>query len=155
MQDEALFQCGTSREIPPFLLSLEGVLNTFDATQEVCPSPLERNTNVPTTTQEEPRFSLLISRGGSISLLHRERNPSIPVPPQDEAISNRKSSRTPRVMPQFQKTPMSQSTPDIPDSPAQTRLSPRDMTQNTMARVTALWPLKRQPHIPMSTRQEA
>ena len=40
-------------------------------------------------------------------------------------------------MPPFQKTPMSQCTPDTPDSPSLTRLSPRVATHNTMARVTA------------------
>ena len=34
-KDEALFRCGISREIPPSLLSLERVLDTLDATQEV------------------------------------------------------------------------------------------------------------------------
>ena len=33
--DEALFGSGISREIPPYLLSLERVLDTLDATQEV------------------------------------------------------------------------------------------------------------------------
>ena len=50
------------------------------------PSPLERNTKGPATTQEEPWFSLFISRWGSISLLrwkailafssHLKRRPS-------------------------------------------------------------------------------
>ena len=31
-KDEALFRCGISREIPPSLLSLERVLDTFYAT---------------------------------------------------------------------------------------------------------------------------
>ena len=34
-QDVALFGCGVSTEIPPTLLSLERVLDTLDATQEV------------------------------------------------------------------------------------------------------------------------
>ena len=62
---------------------------------------------------------------------------------------------TPGVVPPFQKTPMSQSTPNKPDSPALTGLSPRVSTQNTVARVTALWHLERKSQIPMSTRQEA
>ena len=57
-------------------------------------------------------------------------------------------------MPPFQKTPMSQSTPDTPDTPALTRLSPRVSTHNTMAGVTALLHLERKPKIPMSTRQK-
>ena len=35
MRDEALFHCGVWREIPQSLLSLEMVLDTMDATQEV------------------------------------------------------------------------------------------------------------------------
>ena len=35
MRDRTLFHCGVSREIPPSLLSLERVLDTLDATQEV------------------------------------------------------------------------------------------------------------------------
>ena len=34
-RDEALFHCGVSRETPPFLVSLEGVLETLDAPLEV------------------------------------------------------------------------------------------------------------------------
>ena len=44
---------------------------------------------------------------------------------------------------------MSQSTPDTPDSPALTRQSPRESTQNTMSGVTALWHLERKPLVPM------
>ena len=51
--------------------------------------------------------------------------------------------------------PMSQSTPDTPDSPALTRLSPCVSTHDTMARVTALGHLERKTHNPMSTRQQA
>ena len=51
--------------------------------------------------------------------------------------------------------PMSQSTPDTPDSPALTRLSPCVSTHDTMARVTALGHLKRKTQNPMSTRQQA
>ena len=35
MRDEAFFCCGITREIPPSLLSLERVLDTLEATQEV------------------------------------------------------------------------------------------------------------------------
>ena len=65
-----------------------------------------------------------------------------------------KLERNSSSFPTIQKEPMSQPTPDKPDSPALTRLSPRKSTQNTLARVTALWPLKREPQIPMSTRPE-
>ena len=46
-------------------------------------------------------------------------------------------------MPQYQKTPKSQSIPDKPDSPALTRLSLQLSTQNAMSGVTALWHLER------------
>ena len=49
----------------------------------------------------------------------------------------------------FKRPPMSQCTPDTPESPEMTRWSSRGPTQNTMAGVTALWRLKRKPHIPM------
>ena len=35
MRDEALFHCRVSRKVPLSLLSLERVLDTFEATQEV------------------------------------------------------------------------------------------------------------------------
>ena len=43
----------------------------------------------------------------------------------------------------IQKTLMSQSIPDTPDSPALTQWSPQGSTQNTMAGVTTLWHLKK------------
>ena len=115
------------------------------------PSPLESYPECPATTPEEPSFSLLISTWGSISLLCRERNPGNPIAPQGEVVSTRNSRETPGVVPPFQKTPMSQSSPDTPDSPALTRLSRWISTQNMMAGVTALCHLGRKPQIPMST----
>ena len=49
----------------------------------------------------------------------------------------------------FKRPPMSQHTPDTPDSPALTRPSRQGPTQNTMAGVTALWHHDRKPPIPM------
>ena len=49
----------------------------------------------------------------------------------------------------FKRPPMSQCTPDTPESPELTRWSSRGPTQNTMAGVTALWRLERKPPIPM------
>ena len=60
-----------------------------------------------------------------------------------------------RVLPPFQKTLISQCTPDTPDSHALTRRSPPGSTENTMAGMTALWHLERKPPIPVSTCQEA
>ena len=61
-------------------------------------------TEGPTTTQEEPLFSLLISRRASTSLLHGERNPGVPVAPEEEAVTTLHSRGTPGVMPPFHKT---------------------------------------------------
>ena len=69
MLAEALFRCSISREIPPSLLSPESVLDTLEA------------------TQEDPQFSLLIPRGGSISLFCQGGNPGVPVTSQEEAVS--------------------------------------------------------------------
>ena len=123
-RDEALFCCGVSKEIPHSHFSLERILTPLRQLKKFPDIAVsnERNTEGPATTQEEPRFCLLILRGGSISLLRRERYPSVPVAPQGEAVSNGNSRGTPGVVPQFQKTLMSQFTPDNPDSPALTRL---------------------------------
>ena len=48
-------------------------------------------------------------------------------------------------MPKFQKTPMSRSTPENPESPALTQLSLQVLTQNTMSGVRALLHLERKP----------
>ena len=90
-------------------------LAKFEATQEVPRHPLlhSRGTsNGPTTTQEEPRFSLLIPRGGSVSMLRRGGNPGVPFTPQ-----RRRSSLDARVELQgfchhFKKPSMSQCIPD-------------------------------------------
>ena len=93
---------------------------------------LEMRVPFPTSSGKESWHTRCTSRGGALNLLV-ERNSG--------------------VVPPFQKTPMSQSSPDTPDSPALTRLSRRISTQNMMAIVTALWHLKRKPQIPMATRQ--
>ena len=74
--------------------------------------------------QEESRFSLLISRWGSISLLRWERNPGIRITPQEEAVSTWNLRGTTGVVPQFRKTSKFQSTPDTTDSHGPIRLSP-------------------------------
>ena len=48
-------------------------------------SPLERNTENPATSQEEPRCTCLKARRESIALLPLERNADIPVAPREEA----------------------------------------------------------------------
>ena len=87
----------------------------------------------PSSSGKESWLSRRTSRGGSLNL---------------KAERNSKGRAT------IPKTPVSQSTPDI-DSPVMTQLSPRVLTHNTMACVTALWQLETKLQIPMSTRQEA
>ena len=127
-RDEALFRCNFSREIPGFLMSLESVLDTLEATQEVHQHTCldARGTpRVQAQLKKSPVFLLLISRRRSISLLCRERIPGIPITPQGEAVSTLTSSGTPGVLPQFHKTLISQSTPYIPGSHGMTRRSHR------------------------------
>ena len=64
MPDEALFCYSISREIPPSLLSLKGYLTPFMQLKKFpdIPPALKRNNEFLATTQEEPHFSLLISR---------------------------------------------------------------------------------------------
>ena len=108
-------------------------------------SARDRNTEGPATSPEEPPFSLLILRGRSVSLLHWGGNPGVP--------SRHKRKRSPLDAREelqaschhFKRTPMSQCTPDTPDSPALTRWSPGGAPQNTTAGVTALFPLKGKP----------
>ena len=110
---------------------------------------LERKSEGPTTTQEEPRISLLIPRGGSVTLFVGEGITAFP--------SHLKRRRSPREARKelkvschhFKRPLMSQHTPDTPDSPALTRRSHQGPTQNTMAGVTALWRHDRKPPIPM------
>ena len=78
MWDEALSLCEVARESPPSFLSLKRFLDTLDATQEVppkYPSPLEWNTKFPATTQEKPRFALLILTWGSAGSQHGRSHP--------------------------------------------------------------------------------
>ena len=86
-QDEALSRYSVSIEFPRFVLKVETVLGTLDATHKV-----PRHTGL---TREEHRGSwhhfigapspLLISTGGSIPLLCLDGVPDLPIAPQDEA----------------------------------------------------------------------
>ena len=80
------------------------------------PPHLEMRVHFPASLGKESQLSRHNSRGSGLNL---------------------KMRGTPGAVPPFQKSPMSQCTPDIPDSPALTGLSPRGSTQNMMARVTA------------------
>ena len=140
-RDDALFPSGVSREISPSLLSLEKVLDTLEATQEVpdilvatrvehrgshhnsgkapgFPLHLEMRVLFPASSGKESRCSRRTSRGGSVNMtLERKSRGCGTIP----------------------KTLMSQSTAGTTDSPALSRTSPRGPTQNTMAGMTALW----------------
>ena len=121
--------------------------------------------DIPVSTRKEHRGSRHNSRRAPVFPSHPERRVHFPASSGKESLNSHRTSRgsglnltlerTPGVLPPFQTTPMSQCTPDTPDSPALTRQSLRGSTHNTMAGVTALWHLERKPPIPMSTQQEA
>ena len=121
-RDETVFCCGVWREIPASLLSLERVLDILEATLEdprlsrlhlnrtprvppqikkipgFPPHP-ERRVHFPASLGKDSRFSLGTSRGGELNLT-LERNS--------------------RVGATISKDPMSQCTPQTPDSPTLT-----------------------------------
>ena len=106
-QDEALSRDGVSREVPRAVLKFETVLGSLDATHKV-----PRHTGLP---REEHRGSrhhfiwapapLLISTGGSISLVCLEGVPNLPVAPQDEASLKKKFETWPCGWCHFLKDP--------------------------------------------------
>ena len=97
MRDEDFFHCNVSSEIPPSLLSLERVLDTLDATQEV-PRHTRLHSRgsmkVPHTSRGAP-FPPPSSRWGILSLFRRERIPGVPVASQENALSTGKARWTP------------------------------------------------------------
>ena len=129
---EALFCCGIKRYIQPSLLSLERVLDTLEATQEV--------PDISLFTREEHQGSHHNSRRAPFFPPHLEMRVPFPASSGKESHQSRRTSRggglnlkverNSRVVPPFQKTPMPKSTPDTPDSPALTRLSPRVLSPN-------------------------
>ena len=131
--------CGISREIPPSLLALKGSFTPL--------MHLKNFHDIPLSIREEYRGYRHNSRSAPYFPPHLEMrvhfpassswNPAVLVEPQEEAVSTWKRRWTPGVVPPFQKIPMSQSTPDTPDSSALTRLSPWVSTHNTVASVTA------------------
>lgn len=115
-RDETLFCCDVSRVISPSLLSFKKVLDTLDATQEV-----------PRLTRLHPRGTLRSRHNSRRALVSppperrvhfpyflRERNPAFPS--HLRRWSQLTSRGTPGEEPPFQKTAMSQCTPDKPDS---------------------------------------
>ena len=139
-------------------MNTEIFLDTIEATQEVpghhrlplrgTPKVLpqvKKSPSSPSSSREEVPFPCFVWEGFSAFLSHLKRRQSTLDAREELHMSFH----------QFKSPLMSQCTPDIPDSPAMTRLSPRQLTENTMAGVTALWPLERKPRILMVTAQEA
>ena len=152
MRIKALFCCGLSREISAFLLSPKGVLDTIEATQEIprhprlhsrgtprVPPQLKKCPCSPSSSQEEGPFLCFIREGIPAFPSHLKRRRS-PLDAREELQGS---------CHHFKRPPMSQCTPDTPDSQALTRQSPRGPTQKKMAAVTTLWRLERKPLIPM------
>ena len=152
MGDEVVFHCDVSGAIPPSLLSLERVLDTLEATQEVprhplllsrgtkrVPPQLKKSPSSPSSSQEEGPFPCFFGEGIPKFPSHLKRRRS-PLDAREELQGS---------CHHFKRPLMTQFTPDTPDSPALTRRSPGGALQNTMAVVTALFPLKGKPPITM------
>ena len=116
---EALLRCGISREKPPSLLSLESVLDTFEATQEVprhtnlhsrgtprVPPKLKKSPGFPSSSREEDLFPCFVGKRMPVFLSHFNRlHLSLTL----ERNSSGRATNS--------KTLMSQCTADTPDSP--------------------------------------
>ena len=89
MQDEAVFCFGFSREIPRFLLSIDSVLDTLEATQEVpfharlhsrgtarAPPQLKKSPSFPSSSQEEGPFPCFVGKGILVFSSHLKRRRS-------------------------------------------------------------------------------
>ena len=152
MQDETLFHCSISREIPPSLLLLERVIDTLDATQEVprhyrlysrgtmkVPAQLKKSPVFASSSRVEGPFPCFVEKGILAFPSHLKGRRS-QLESREELQGSCHHSKRP---------PMSQCTPDTADFPALARGPPRGLTQNTMAGVTALWRLERKPPIPL------
>ena len=88
--------------------ALKGHLTLFRQLKKFLthPSPFERNSEFPATTQKEPHFPLIFSRWGSIPLLHLQRNPAFPSHFRRRLVSHWNSRGTPGSGTPFEKTPM-------------------------------------------------
>ena len=88
-RDEALFRCGNSREIPPFLLSLERVLDTLMASQEVSwhtslhsrgtpniPPQLKKIPSFPSSSRDYGPFPCFVGKGIPAVPSHLKRRQS-------------------------------------------------------------------------------
>ena len=154
----ALFHRGVSREITPSLLSLERVLDTLYATQEVprharlhsrgtlrVPTKLKKSLVFPFSSPDDGPFPCFAWKGIPAFPSHFKKRWSQLESREElqESCHNSKRLSCPNPLQIYL----------IPSE--LTRLSPRVLTQNTMAGMKALWHLKRKPQIPTSTRQEA
>ena len=134
------------------VLRPERVLDTLKAAEEVPRHPrlpLRGNSKGPAQLKDSPVSPFSSGKEGPFPSCVREGIPEFPT-----HIKRRQSPLDAREEIQgschhCKRPPMSQCTPDTPDSPALTRRSPRGLTQNTMADVTVLWHLERKPLIPM------
>ena len=81
--DEAIFGCSVLREIPPSLLSLERVLDTLEATQEIprhthlhsrgtprVPPQLKKTLGFPSSSRHEGPFPCFVGKGIPTFLRH-------------------------------------------------------------------------------------
>ena len=132
---------------PTFPLEPRKVLDTLEATPEVSQhsclhlgEPRQSRHNSRKAPffhlQLEIKFHFTASLGKESRHYHHTSRGGGPY------LKVKKNSRGPTTIP---KTPMSQSTPDTPGSPALTRLSPRVLTLNTIALMIA-FEISRQSH---------
>ena len=128
-------------------MSPKRFLDTLEATQEVPRHPRLHSRGTPwvSTQPKEPRFSLLILRGGSVSLLRQGGNSGITIAPQRVPSPFDAGEELQGSSHHFKRPQMLQCTPDTLEFPALNRWSPRSPTQNTMAAVTALWLMETKP----------
>ena len=133
-------------------MSRKRVFDTLEATQEVprhpclpsrgtprVPPQLKKSPGSPTSFREESPFPCFVGKGIPSFTSHLKRR-QCPPDAQEELQGSSHHFKRPRKP---------HCTPDTPDSHSLTRQSPRGPTQNTMAGVTALWPIERKPPIPM------
>ena len=144
-------------------MSLKRVLYTLEETQAVprhnhlhsrgpprVSPQLKKSPGFPSSSRDESPFPSFIGRGIPVFLSHLKRK-----------WSQLESREELQGLPEFQKNPMSQSTPDTPDSAALIRRTPRGSTQNKMSDVTtresqqSICQLDRKPATVIPAREES
>ena len=142
---EALFPWSVSREIPHSLLSLERVLDTLDATQEVprhnrlhsrgrpcVPLQLKKSPVFPSSCRDEGPFPCFVGKGIPAFPSHLKRRRS-QLETQEELRGHatvRKDPSSPIHLSEIR-----------PDSPATTGMEPRISTHNRKKGLRAPWHL--------------